>query len=138
MSTAEPIVVFYDLGHENIYGVKYTVHPNGYSVAFEARGVQGYDENGPIWWKDGASTLDDADVFVSGDVRWDGCTNYETDRDCMAHACSRESLVALGVLLGRIFDQSAALMTTVLDDIGARPVVEDVMPWQRPRIDAPG
>lgn len=55
-----------------------------------------------------------ADTFCHGDIKWDGCSNYwfdEQDKMCIPHACSREDLVNLGILLGRVFDIAAEIMT---------------------------
>jgi hypothetical protein len=50
--------------------------------------------------------VEDAEVFVSGSLRWDGCCNFNFDcqDDCMIHTCEREELLNIGVLLSRIWD----------------------------------
>ena len=43
--------------------------------------------------------------FCKGDVKWDGCTNFDfDDDDCMLHCCTKEDLVNIGVMLGRVYD----------------------------------
>lgn len=67
----------------------------------------------PMYQRDGSHTSPDmvegisnAEVVVSGTVRFDGCINWRFDRQdqCMLHACGREELVAIGTLLARIHD----------------------------------
>lgn len=104
--------VYYDMGG-SMFVVDYS--PGEWSVGFECRELGGYDHEGPVFFED-------------------GCINYDFPgaRDCMLHECGRSGLVALGVLLGRIHDQCAALMgDKCMGDIGAHPVVVDVMPWAR-------
>lgn len=47
----------------------------------------------------------EAEVAVTGSVKWDGCSNWDfKTRECMLHFCSREQMVQLGELLGRLYD----------------------------------
>lgn len=66
------------------------------------------------YWEQGADGKDIAskgDPFAKGFVKWDGCSNWTFHTiDCMFHACDRERLVAIGEILSRCWDASAALM----------------------------
>lgn len=48
----------------------------------------------------------ESEVFCSGFVKWDGCTNFDFDaqEECSLHTCDKEGLVNIGVMLGRVFD----------------------------------
>jgi hypothetical protein len=57
---------------------------------------------------------------IEGSIKWDGCSNLDigdADRPgCMWHHCDREGLVAVGTVLGRLFDEAMALMPTRYDE----------------------
>jgi hypothetical protein len=52
-----------------------------------------------------------AEIFAHGSVRWDGCSNWEFDiqKDCMIHACSRADLENIGHVLARCWDMTKEL-----------------------------
>jgi len=56
-----------------------------------------------------ADDLDDADVYVSGHIKWDGCSDIEfpSTKTCMMHLCGRKAWVDLTVLFYRLFDTLA-------------------------------
>ena len=63
---------------------------------------------------DGMEPVDDmaqAQVFAHGTVKWDGCSDWEFDiqKDCMIHSCSRESLERISAILVRCWDMTATL-----------------------------
>lgn len=100
-------------------------------VNFEVKRIDGFEmETEEPMWFEGGEAIDKANapIYVRGHVKWDGCSNYTfpASESCMEHECDRSGLVALGTLLGRVFDQCAAMMgDKVLDDIGQQPVVVD-------------
>lgn len=49
----------------------------------------------------------EANVYLRGHVKWDGCSNWDfCTHECMMHFCEREDMVAVGELLGRLYDMS--------------------------------
>jgi hypothetical protein len=53
----------------------------------------------------------EADVFLHGSVKWDGCSNWmfdEQDR-CMLHFCEKESAANIGVLFTRLYEWAKEL-----------------------------
>ena len=52
------------------------------------------------------------DLFMSGSVKWDGCSNFRFDGqdDCMLHTCDREGMEAIGTLLTRIWDTATEII----------------------------
>ena len=70
-----------------------------------------YDK--PLWHKkdastrpDGVETLEEAVVYLSGSVKWDGCSNWHFDEQdrCMLHGCSRDDLLNLGEIMAACWD----------------------------------
>lgn len=57
----------------------------------------------------------DAQVFASGSIKWDGCSNFRFDEQdrCMLHGCDREYLVNVGQVLARVHDEALALIEVV-------------------------
>ena len=54
----------------------------------------------------GPQTIEEASVFLSGMLRFDGCCNFKFDSQekCMIHTCSKIELSNIGTLLERIHD----------------------------------
>ncbi len=53
----------------------------------------------------------DAEPYVSGTVKWDGCVNYTVGTDSvMMHACGRRDLEKLSRVLVTVFERCGALM----------------------------
>lgn len=141
-----PLDVFYRLGNKH-YFVRYSpVLYNGtsYSTDFKAFEVTGWSIPTPSTPTFGDNHLatdnpvsEQVTPFISGRVKWDGCTNFDfnfpENGGCMLHECDREGLVNIGLLLGRIWDQCAALCPTTIDYMKeeAQPVVADSgFPWE--------
>lgn len=58
---------------------------------------------------EGVTDISEASVFMSGSIRWDGCSNLRFDGqdDIMLHFCGKQSAVDVGTLLGRLYDLAA-------------------------------
>lgn len=85
------------------------------SVNWEARKVIGYDDKKPIFEDSNGVNVEEAAksvVFLKGSTKWDGCSNFEfpEQEECMHHTCSRHSMEVFGLLLGRLYDESAFIM----------------------------
>src|SRR5277367_1987808 len=50
---------------------------------------------------DPVESIEDAEVYMQGFVKWDGCSNWilQADRKCMLHFCTQESLLNVGKIL---------------------------------------
>lgn len=72
-----------------------------------------YQRAGAIMSPDTVEDFDRAETYVSGSIKWDGCVNFTFDAqdECMLHACSREDLLNLGVLLARVHDLAGEALT---------------------------
>lgn len=51
----------------------------------------------------------DAQIFLHGEVKWDGCSNWFFDEqtDCMIHRCDRAGLENIGKLMAWCYDFAA-------------------------------
>jgi hypothetical protein len=55
----------------------------------------------------------EAQVFMSGSVKWDGCSNWwfdEQDTGVMIHFCGRDAATAVGRVMHKMYDLAAARM----------------------------
>lgn len=96
------------------YSVDYTVYDIVGFLEGETQDV--YDQ--PVWAKSTATgntgetdTLDQAEVYLHGSVKWDGCSNWyfdEQDRG-MLHACQRVDLQRFGDAMALCWDWTAEL-----------------------------
>ena len=43
-------------------------------------------------------------------VKWDGCSNWQTNDDCMAHGCERDHLINAGQALALCWDWAKEIM----------------------------
>jgi hypothetical protein len=68
-------------------------------------------------------TVEDAEVYMHGSVKWDGCSNWHIDDqdECMLHFCSREELADIGRAMQLCWDWTAELLPT-WDESVAGPV----------------
>lgn len=94
------------------YHVDYTVYP--VFAMYHEDGKLDTTKGVPLVEKDmGGSpvyTIEEAEVTVTGFVKWDGCSNWDfKTSECMMHFCEREQMVQLGELLGRLYDMTAEL-----------------------------
>ena len=82
-------------------------------VAFERTSVE---DDPPRYRRQGSTTSDDevddlfsAEWFVRGDVKWDGCANFEFNEEAqMFHTCGRRSMEEHSAVLLRAFDECAS------------------------------
>ena len=129
-----------NLNKENIrhfrdieFTVRAAVH-DGYVEyqVYEINGYAGIDENSiPYWPRTGFKSghdltdkLDEAELYLHGSVKWDGCSNWsfdEQDRGVMLHGCSRRRLLAHGEIMARCWDWTR----TLLPDFDAGPELDD-------------
>lgn len=55
------------------------------------------------------SSIEEADVYLSGFVKWDGCSNWEfnAQEECMLHFCDRDSLGYISKVMQKCYDITA-------------------------------
>jgi hypothetical protein len=101
----------------------YTVvaEPHSHYVEYKVYAIEGIGgESGEqsLWHKNGdpcspspVETLEEAEVFLHGSVKWDGCSNWyfdEQDR-VMIHGCERDHLANIGEVMARCWDMTKEL-----------------------------
>jgi hypothetical protein len=101
--------------------------PDDVTVKFSAVRISGFAESGAhVYAKDderGCSGVtddfDDANVFLSGRIKWDGCADMKFDEQetVMLHFCGRNDVANLGALLPRLYDLAAELMPEHADEL---------------------
>lgn len=102
------------------YHVEYTVYEIAGLEMHEAPDVAGVDARRPLftplWPRKGSTSssdtvdsLSDAAVFLHGQVKWDGCSNWHFDEQdrVMLHGCTRTDLSNIGRVLEWCWDQTA-------------------------------
>lgn len=109
---------FEDLG----FSVIAEPHENGCSVSYVVYDIFAEDDDGMLWTKeidgkrgsyyDGVRPIEDADVFLHGYVKWDGCSNWHIDEQdrVMIHRCGRRDLANLGAIMLACFDMTKELI----------------------------
>lgn len=105
---------FEDLG----FSVVAEPHENGCSVSYAVYDIYGSDDKGLLWTKiiNGCSydirPIEDASVYLHGDIGWDGCSNWHFDEQdrVMIHRCGRRELSQVGAILLACFDMTKELI----------------------------
>lgn len=106
--------------------IGYTVVAEAHShhVSFKVYEVFGTDSNGIVLWKASdtfgnapCDKLEDAEVYLHGDVKWDGCSNWHFDEQdrVMLHGCSRGDLTNIGEVMARCWDWTKEVLPNFLD-----------------------
>jgi hypothetical protein len=116
--------------HDNALSVEFKCYP--FVLAHSLGGASSerhYPEPGSPTNFPGVLTIAQSEVYLSGSVRFDRCSNWLFDecvRGTCLHACSREDLLGLGELMARCFDWARELMgekfcgtTTPTAEVGA-------------------
>lgn len=95
------------------YWVKFMVHQIVQNFTDDPANVHGreWQIRGSATSPNATSSLADAEIFISGSVKWDGCSNWdmmpEEDRPGYFHGCSREHLTNIGEIMARCWDLTA-------------------------------
>lgn len=60
---------------------------------------------------DTVETLEESEVYLSGFVKWDGCSNWRFDEQdrCMLHGCSKADVQRFGDVMAACWDWTAEL-----------------------------
>ena len=89
-----------------------------YSVGYAVYSLQRCGKDDICLWvhKDNCNQttnlLEDAEVFLHGFVKWDGCSNWWFDiaDDIAMHGCDRRDLTRVGEVLGICYDWTKELL----------------------------
>jgi putative heme iron utilization protein len=82
------------------------------SNAFPDKDGTAWNRAGANCWPNDTDNLEDAELFLSGHVKWDACSNWNFDaqESCMIHFCEKQQAENIGVVLGRLYDIAAELI----------------------------
>lgn len=103
----------------HFFDLQFTVVAEVYShwVDFKVYDMVAWADDAPAWSGGGGffnpvDTLEEADVYLHGSVKWDGCSNWAFDEQdrVMLHGCSRENVQRFGDVLARCWDWTAELL----------------------------
>ena len=99
------------VAHE--FYVEYTV----FDIFGWGKGESG-EYDAPIWcrevdgtWHRPFTTLDEAQPYLHGAVKWDGCSDWHFDEQdrCELHGCSKEDVQRFGAVMAICWDMTAEL-----------------------------
>jgi hypothetical protein len=106
------------IGGEHGTTVRYRIHDH--HVEFFAAEVLGVADDGPLYWARGASsfpsdndarTIDDAERYFEGSVKWDGCSHVIFgDEHGYLHLCGTEEINKLANALKTVHARCEELM----------------------------
>lgn len=109
---------FKDIGFTAVAELK---EPNDvYAVRFEVYAIVAAGKDKVIWQRAGVPTypdpterLDEAGIYLHGDVKWDGCSNWYFDEqdNVMLHFCDVKSIRAISDVMERCWHWAGELMT---------------------------
>ena len=102
--------------------------PGAYEAEFKVYEIVSRKEDGTPYFrtgKCGPSETEDfskAEVFASGFVKWDGCSNWNFDANegVMMHGCRRTDLLDWGLVLAKCWDMAEDLVDYWNEDVVSR------------------
>lgn len=100
------------------FGITVQYEPQGHFVEFTAYEVLGVGEDDSQWyWRKGAvsstddtSNLSEAEPYIKGSVKWDGCSHFNFGDEGYLHLCGRDDIDKLANALSVIYERCGALM----------------------------
>lgn len=71
-----------------------------------------FERDGSSGFLDFAHSVTEAQVYLHGSLKWDGCCNLYFDQQdkVMLHFCGKKEAENIGVLLGRLYDLAKELV----------------------------
>ena len=76
-----------------------------------------------MWHKEGSSchpdptdNINDAELYLSGSIKWDGCSNWMFENSPY-HFCGRDSAINIGKLLENLYNLAKDILKETEDDI---------------------
>ena len=105
-----------NIRHFNEIGFSVVIKPHEYRVHYDVYAHDGeYEDGTPVLHKKGADTFpspaastEDAEIYMNGDVKWDGCSDWEIDENdrCMLHGCDKDDLLNIGKIMAECWDMT--------------------------------
>ena len=73
---------------------------------------EAFQKKGSTHSPDPVYSIDEAEVFVSGYIKWDGCANLQFEDKGYLHFCSKEEAENVGKMFGRLYDLAKSMLPT--------------------------
>lgn len=109
-----------EIKHFQSLGFTVVAEVQSHSVDFKIYDHEGQTESGePLFHKAGSpsspdpvESFSDADVYLSGIVKWDGCSDWHFDEQdrVMLHGCCKKDVVRFGLIMGECWDLAAKFL----------------------------
>jgi hypothetical protein len=112
--------------HFNSLGYTVVAKPRGYFVYYDIYAHEGiecgtekplFHKKGSPSYPDPVETVEEADIFAHGDVKWDGCSNWYFDEQdsVMLHGCCKDDVLNIGKILAECWDWTKDICPNWLD-----------------------
>jgi hypothetical protein len=69
-----------------------------------------YERQGTNHHPDPVTDIAEAQVFLKGSIKWDGCANLDCFDDGYIHLCGRRDAAQIGKLINQLYDLAAKLI----------------------------
>lgn len=103
--------------HFEELGFTVIAKPFSHHVEYKVFQIQGIGINPSTYYYNDSEdnpteSIEQAEVFAHGSVKWDGCSNWHFDEQdrVMIHGCCKEHLINLGLILSACWDWTADLI----------------------------
>lgn len=116
-----------EIKHFKELGFTVVAEPKEYRVNYFIYEIEGYDSDNNILfhrknsptWPDPIEDIKNADIFLHGHVKWDGCSNWHFDIQdrVMIHACERDELLNIGIIMAACWEWTKELCDKFEGDI---------------------
>ena len=93
--------------------------PDRCKVSFVIYDIAELFESVPCWhragascWPDSVDTLEEAEVYLTGEVKIDGCSDWHFDEQdrLMLHGCSRDDVERFGKIMAACWDWATEIL----------------------------
>lgn len=92
------------------YAIISKIHENNHVIDFEVKKIIAEDDDLYFTIKDAICNMDttskfeDGEMFLSGTIKWDGCSNWNfNDKKVMIHFCGRKDATSIGRLIDHLY-----------------------------------
>lgn len=103
-----------EIKHFNELEFTVVATPDKYVVDFAIYDHEGMDINknplfhrkGSVCQPDPVNTFEESEPYITGSVKWDGCSNWNFDENdrAMLHGCDKKDIVRFGLILGECWE----------------------------------
>lgn len=101
------------------YAISIKIHENNCVIDFEVKKIIAEDKTWHYTIKDAICNFDttpnfeDGQVFLSGGIKWDGCSNWNfNDKQVMIHFCGRSDATSIGRLIDHLYQIAKERLST--------------------------